>query len=74
VSVPAIWLEPRTWEALRVELGDRAACAIDSEERWGVGSAVLRLEEANDARDDHVVVVPQFDAAVVTDAAQKTPR
>ena len=74
MSVAASWLEPRTWEALRVELGDRAACAIDSEERWGVGSALLRLEEANDTREDHVVVVPDLDAAVVSGSAQNTPR
>jgi hypothetical protein len=27
------WLEPRTWEALRTDLGDRAAWALDAEER-----------------------------------------
>jgi hypothetical protein len=66
------WLEPRTWESFRAELGDRAACALDVEERWGRGSAVLRLHEANERSPEPVVVIPDLDGAVV--AAQKTPR
>jgi hypothetical protein len=70
------WLEPRTWEAFRVELGDRAACSLDAEERWGAGSSVLRLHEANERDPYPVVVVPDLDVAVVGDrsASQKTPR
>jgi len=59
------WLEPRTWETFRVELGDRAACALDAEERWGAGSAVLRLHEANERSPVPVAVVSELDAAVV---------
>jgi hypothetical protein len=70
------WLEPRTWEAFRAELGDRAACALDAEERWGAGSGVLRLHEANERRPYPIVVVPELEVAVVRDrgASQKTPR
>jgi hypothetical protein len=71
-----IWLEPRTWETFRAELGDRAACALDAEERWGCGSAVLRLHEADERPPRSVVrpvvVVPDLDDAVV--GAQNTPR
>jgi hypothetical protein len=67
-----IWLEPRTWEAFRPELGDRAACALDAEERWGRGSVVLRLHEAIERTPQPVVVIPELDAAVV--GAQNTPR
>ncbi len=70
------WLEPRTWETFRAELGDRAACALDAEERWRAGSAVLRLHEAYDRAPRPVVVVPDLDSAVVgaRSERQKTPR
>jgi hypothetical protein len=67
-----IWLEPRTWEAFRLELGDRAACALDAEERWGRGSAVLRLHEADERPPRRTVAIPDLDGAVV--GAQNTPR
>jgi hypothetical protein len=73
MSAPAPrWLEPRTWETLRVELGDRAACALDVEERWGRGSAVLRLHEADERPPGRAIAIADLDDAVV--AAQKTPR
>jgi hypothetical protein len=69
-------LEPRTWEAFRADLGDRAACAFHAEDRWGAGSGVLRLHEANERQPYPIVVVPEPDFAVVGDrsASQKTPR
>lgn len=71
-AVAPRWLEPRTWEAFRAELGERAACALDAEERWGAGSAVLRLHEANERRPEPVAAVPDLDLAVV--GGQNTPR
>jgi hypothetical protein len=74
-SVAPRWLEPRTWEAFGAELGERAACALDAEERWGPGSAVLRLHEANERPAGPVVIVPELDLAVVGAVGrQNTPR
>jgi hypothetical protein len=72
----AAWLEPRTWEIFRTELGDRAACALDAEERWGSGSAVLRLHDAQERNEDRVVAVPDLDPATIGGrvGGQKTPR